>query len=245
MLVFPRSNEYSSVKDIESMERVQMPKAILSWSGGKDSALALYEIQRAGDYEIPAMLTTITEVYDRSSMHGIRRVLIEQQAESLGISLEEVLLSPVSSNEQYDAKMREMLERYEAEDVSTVVFGDIFLEDVRKYREERLASVGMKAAFPLWGRDTTELARTFTQLGFKAVITCVDTEQMDASYAGRAFDEELLASLPAGADPCGENGEFHSFVYDGPIFKRAIPHTTGEIVLRDEHFMFCDLIPET
>jgi uncharacterized protein (TIGR00290 family) len=169
--------------------------------------------------------------------------LIEQQAESLGISLEEVLLSPISSNEEYDAKMREMLERYKAEGVSAVVFGDIFLEDVRKYREERLASVGMKGIFPLWGRDTTELARTFTQLGFKAVITCVDTEQMDAGYAGRAFDEELLASLPAGVDPCGENGEFHSFVYDGPIFTRTIPHTTGEVVLRDGRFMFADLAP--
>ena len=218
-------------------------KAILSWSGGKDSALALYEIQRAGDYEIRALLTTVTEAYGRSSMHGIRRPLIEQQAESLGIPLEEVLLSPVSSNEEYDAKMREMLERYRAEGVSTVVFGDIFLEDVRKYREERLASVGMKGIFPLWGRDTTELARIFTQLGFQAVITCVDTEQMDAGYAGRAFDSGMLASLPAGVDPCGENGEFHSFVYEGPIFKRAIPHTTGEVVLRDERFMFCDLIP--
>ena len=221
-----------------------MQKAILSWSGGKDSALALYEIQQAGDYEIMALLTTMTEAYDRSSMHGIRRPLIEQQAESLGISLEEVLLSPVSSNEEYDAKMREMLERYKAEGVSAVVFGDIFLEDVRKYREERLASVGVKGIFPLWGRDTTELARTFTELGFKAVITCVDTEQLDRSYAGRAFDEDMLASLAAGVDPCGENGEFHSFVYAGPIFKRSIPHRTGEVVLRDERFAFCDLIQE-
>jgi len=218
-------------------------KAILSWSGGKDSALALYEILQAGDYVITVLLTTMTEAYDRSSMHGIRRPLIEQQAESLGIFLEEVLLSPVSSNEEYDTKMREMLESYKAKGVSAVVFGDIFLEDVRKYREERLASVGMKGIFPLWGRETTELARTFTQVGFKAVITCVDTEQLDRSYAGRAFDDEMLASLPTGVDPCGENGEFHSFVYDGPIFKRAIPHTTGEVVLRDDRFMFADLIP--
>jgi len=218
-------------------------KAILSWSGGKDSALALYEIQQAGDYEIVTLLTTITEAYDRSSMHGIRRALIEQQADSLGIPLEKVLLSPVSSNEEYDSRMRELLERHKAEDVSTVVFGDIFLEDLRKYREERLASIGMKAVFPLWGRDTTELARTFMQLGFKAVITCVDTEQMEPVYAGRAFDEEMLDSLPAGVDPCGENGEFHSFAYDGPIFKSCIPHTTGEVVLREERFMFCDLVP--
>jgi len=220
-----------------------MPKVILSWSGGKDSALALYEIQQAGDYEILALLTTITEEYDRSSMHGIRRPLIEQQAESIGISLEKVLLSPVSSNEEYDAKMREMLERHQKKGVSTVVFGDIYLTDVRKYREERLASIGMKAVFPLWGRDTAEMARTFIRQGFSAVITCVDTEQLDRSYAGRAFDDEMLASLPVGVDPCGENGEFHSFVYDGPIFKRAIPHRTGEVVLRDDRFMFADLIP--
>ncbi len=124
------------------------------------------------------------------------------------------------------------------------MFGDIFLEDVRKYREERLASIGMRAVFPLWGRDTAEMARSFIRLGFKAVITCVDTEQLDRSYAGRAFDEEMLASLPAGVDLCGENGEFHSFVYDGPIFTRAVPHTTGEVVLRDERFAFCDLIQE-
>jgi uncharacterized protein (TIGR00290 family) len=231
------------MKDIESVERVQMPKAILSWSGGKDSALALHEVRKAGQYEIRALLTTITEAYDRSSMHGIRRPLIERQAESLGLPLEEVLLSPVSSNEEYDAKMREVLERYKARSVSTVVFGDIYLEDVRRYREERLASVGMKGLFPLWGRDTTELAQTFGQLGFKAVITCVDTEQLDRSYAGRAFDEEMLASLPEGVDPCGENGEFHSFVYDGPIFKTPISHRTGEVVLRDDRFAFCDIVP--
>ena len=154
-------------------------------------------------------------------MHGIRRPLIEQQAESIGISLEKVLLSPVSSNEEYDAKMREMLERHQKRGVSTVVFGDIYLTDVRKYREERLALIGMKAVFPLWGRDTAEMARTFIRQGFSAVITCVDTEQMDPGYAGRAFDEEMLASLPEGVDPCGENGEFHSFVYDGPIFTRC------------------------
>jgi len=221
-----------------------MPKAILSWSGGKDSALALHEIQQAGDYEITALLTTITESYDRSSMHGIRRPLIEQQAGSLGIALEKVPLSRVSSNEEYDSRMRELLERHKGKGVSVVVFGDIYLADVRKYREERLASIGMKGVFPLWGRDTTELARTFIRQGFKAVITCVDSEQMDPGYAGRTFDEEMLASLPAGVDPCGENGEFHYFVYDGPPFGFAIPHTKGDVVLRDERFAFCDLIPE-
>lgn len=220
-------------------------RAILSWSGGKDSALALHEIRKAGDYRIVALLTTITEDFDRSSMHGIRRSLIEQQADSVGVPLEKVILSRVSSNEEYESRMKELLERHKGRGVSTVVFGDIFLEDVRKYREERLASIGMKGVFPLWGRDTAELARSFIRQGFKAVITCVDSEQMDPAYAGRYFDGEMLASLPAGVDPCGENGEFHTFVYDGPIFSRAIPHTTRDVVLREQRFSFCDLMPGT
>jgi uncharacterized protein (TIGR00290 family) len=217
--------------------------AILSWSGGKDSALALRAILQAGDYEITALLTTITKDYDRSSMHGIRRVLVEGQAKSLGIPLEQIPLSRVSSNEEYESRMREFLERHKKKGISTVVFGDIFLEDVRKYREERLASMGMKAFFPLWGRDTAEMARAFIRQGFKAVVTCVDSEQMDPGYVGRAYDEDMLASLPAAVDPCGENGEFHTFVYDGPVFGFPIAHKQGEVVLRDERFMFCDIIP--
>lgn len=219
-------------------------KAVLSWSGGKDSALALHEMQQAGDCRVVALLTTITEEYDRSSMHGVRRVLIEQQADSVGIALEQVSLSPAASNEEYESRMGELLERYKSKGVCTAVFGDIFLADVRKYREDRLASIGMQAAFPLWGRDTAELARTFIRQGFKAVIVCVDTEQMDPAYAGRVLDQGLLDSLPPGVDPCGENGEFHSFVYDGPNFKFPIAHRKGEIVLRDERFAFCDLVPE-
>ena len=176
-------------------------------------------------------------------MHGIRRVLIERQADALGIALEKVPLSRVSSNEEYESRMQELLERYKEQGVSTVVFGDIFLEDLRRYREERLATVGMKGAFPLWGRDTAELARGFVRQGFKAVITCVDSEQLDPGFAGRVFDEAMLASLPPGVDPCGENGEFHTFVHDGPVFRAPIEHSTGEIVLRDERFWFCDVVP--
>ncbi len=222
----------------------QMAKSVLSWSGGKDAALALYEMQQAGDFEIVALMTTITEGDDRSSMHGVRRVLIERQAESLGIALERIALSRLPSNEEYEHRTGEVLERYKSNGVSTVVFGDIFLGDVRKYREEKLASIGVKPLFPLWGRDTAELARTFIRQGFKAVITCVDTEQMDPAYAGRALDEGMLASLPAGVDPCGENGEFHTFVYDGPNFKFPVAHAKGEVVLRDGRFAFCDLVPE-
>jgi uncharacterized protein (TIGR00290 family) len=218
-------------------------KTILSWSGGKDSALALYEVQMSRDCEIVALLTTITEGYDRSSMHGIRRSLIEQQADVVGVPLEKVPLSRVSSNEEYESRMREILERYKARGVSSVVFGDIFLEDVRRYREDKLASIGMKGVFPLWGKETAGLARTFLGLGFKAVITCVDSEQMDPSHAGRAFDEQMLTSLPTSVDPCGENGEFHSFVHDGPIFRHPILFSKGEVVLREERFAYCDLIP--
>jgi uncharacterized protein (TIGR00290 family) len=220
-------------------------KAILAWSGGKDSALALHEIREAREVEIVGLLTTITEGYDRSSMHGIRRSLIEQQAESVGLRLERVPLSRVSSNEEYESRMREILEAQKKKGIAAVVFGDIFLEDVRKYRESRLASIGMRGVFPLWAKDTAGLARTFLRLGFKAVVTCVDTEQMDPSYAGRAFDERMLASLPACVDPCGENGEFHSFVFDGPIFGHPIPFSTGEVVLREGRFQYCDLIPAT
>ena len=219
-----------------------MEKAILSWSGGKDSAMAVHAIRQAGEYEITALLTTITQGYDRSSMHGIRRVLIEQQADALGIALAEVPLSRVSSNEEYESRMQELLERYKEKGVSTVVFGDIFLEDLRRYREERLASIGMKGAFPLWGRDTAELARGFVRQGFRAVITCVDSEQMDPGFAGRAFDEEMLASLPSGVDPCGENGEFHTFAYEGPMFARPVLVCPGEVVER-EGFLFRDLLP--
>jgi uncharacterized protein (TIGR00290 family) len=218
-------------------------KAILSWSGGKDSALALYEVQVSRDCEIVTLLTTITEGYQRSSMHGVRRPLIEQQACAVGVPLEKVPLSLVSSNEEYEARMREILKRYKDQGVSAVVFGDIFLEDVRTYREDRLASIGMKGIFPLWGKETVELARTFLGLGFKAVITCVDSEQMDPSYAGRAFDEQMLTSLPAQVDPCGENGEFHSFVHDGPIFRQPVAFSKGEVVLREERFAYCDLVP--
>ena len=215
---------------------------ILSWSGGKDSALAFHELQKAETYEVSTLLTTVTEDYDRASMHGVRRRLIARQAASLGVPLETVLISKNASNEEYGAKMRGILEKYRAAGVSSVVFGDIFLEDVRKYREANLAKIGMKGIFPLWKRDTTELAHTFIELGFKAVITCVDSTVLDRSFVGRVFDANFLAELPASVDPCGENGEFHSFVYDGPIFQERILYTIGDVVLRDNRFYYCDLI---
>ena len=218
-------------------------KVLFTWSGGKDSAMALYELQRSKNYEVAALLTTVTEEYDRISMHGVRRILLEQQVESLGFPLEIIYIPRNSSNEEYEARMKEKLLQYKSRGVSSVVFGDIFLEDLRKYREDNLAKVGMKGIFPIWKRDTAELAHTFIGLGFKAVITCVDCNFLDQTFAGKAFNEQFLSDLPSTVDPCGENGEFHSFVYDGPIFSERVRYRKGKVVLRDNRFYFCDLLP--
>lgn len=216
---------------------------VLSWSGGKDSALALYELEQSEKYEVSGLLTTVTEDYDRISMHGVRRALLEHQAESLGYPLEIVLISAKQSLEEYEARMRDVLNRCMADRVRLAAFGDVLLEDVRRYREDNLARIGMKAIFPLWQKDTCELARTFIDLGFKAVTTCVDSNFLDKRFVGRDFDRQFLSELPSGVDPCGENGEFHSFVYDGPIFEERVAYVTGDVVLRENRFYFCDLVP--
>ena len=215
---------------------------LLSWSGGKDSSLALYEIQKANTHNVAALLTTITEDYDRISMHGVRRALLEQQAEALGIPLKKVFIPKDSTNAIYESRMRALLEEGLREGIDTVAFGDIFLEDLKLYREKNLAQLGMKGLFPIWKRDSAELAHTFIDLGFKAVLVCVDTAILDPNFAGRPYDLDLLRDLPPNVDPCGENGEFHSFAFDGPIFKHRINHTVGEVVQRD-HYCFCDLVP--
>jgi uncharacterized protein (TIGR00290 family) len=216
-------------------------KVIVSWSGGKDSALALYEL--AGGCEVVALLTTVTEGYDRISMHGVRRSLLERQARALGYPLEKVLVTQACTNDEYEARMRAALSRYRDAGVTAVVCGDIFLEDVRRYREEKLFTVGLKGLFPLWGRDSRGLVRRFLALGFRTVLCCVDTHVLDPAFAGRVYDEGLLADLPAGVDPCGENGEFHTFVFDGPNFARRVDYVTGERCLRHERFGYCDLLP--
>ena len=216
---------------------------LISWSGGKDSVLALYEVQKSQDYEIVSLITTITEDYDRVSMHGVRRTLLERQGESLGLPIHQIFLSKNASNEEYEQKMKETLVEFQQMGVSTIVFGDIFLEDLRRYREENLSKIDMKGVFPIWKEDTTLLAHKFIDLGFNAVIACVDSEVLDRSFAGRVFDKLLLYDLPPTVDPCGENGEFHSFVYDGVLFRQGVSHTVGETVLRDNRFYFCDLIP--
>jgi uncharacterized protein (TIGR00290 family) len=215
---------------------------LMSWSGGKDSALSLYELQRAGGYTVAALLTTITEVYDRISMHGVRRVLLERQAESLGLPLHPIFIPPGGVNLEYESKMEQALRMHQQNGVQRVAFGDIFLEDLRKYREANLARIGMAGLFPIWKRDTRELVRSFLAFGFRAIVVCVDPRYLGAGFAGKMIDEEFLRELPVGVDPCGENGEFHSFVFDGPIFQVPVKFSVGEVVLRDS-FHFCDLLP--
>jgi uncharacterized protein (TIGR00290 family) len=218
-------------------------KVIVSWGGGKDSALALLEVQKENNYEIIALLTTLSEDYDRISMHGVRRTLLEQQASSLGLPLEKVFLPKDVTNEEYESKMRKVLKSYQNDGVSSVVFGDIFLEDIRRYREDNLSKIGMSGIFPLWKKNTTTLIKDFIDYGFQAIVTCVDSNFLDGGFAGRTLNKNFLSDLPASIDPCGENGEFHSFVYDGPIFLKKILFNRGEIFLRDNRFYFCDLIP--
>ena len=223
----------------------QLPRerVLMSWSGGKDSALALEKLRASGDYEVTALLTTVSEAYDRISMHGVRTELLHRQAFALGLPLQIVRIPAAATNDAYEERMAEMLAGVRAAGVHVVAFGDLFLEDVRRYREERLASVGMSAVFPLWGMDTAALAERFISTGYRAVLTCVDGDQLDASFCGRAFDPALLADLPAGVDPCGERGEFHSFVYDGPAFSEPVRWHPGETVVREERFVYADLLP--
>lgn len=217
-------------------------KILFNWSSGKDSALALHKLIERDDYTVEGLISTVTRDYKRVSMHGLREEILKKQAELIGIPLEIIYISSKSTNEEYEQTMKDMLMLHKKQGIGTLAFGDIFLEDLREYREENLSKIGMKAVFPLWKRDTSELAREFMGLGFKAVITCVDSEQLDKKFAGREFDEDFLADIPADVDPCGENGEFHTFVYDGPVFKRSIHHKKGEIVLKNDQFYFCDVI---
>ncbi len=222
-----------------------MERVLVCWSGGKDSAMALADILQGGRFEVAALLTTVTRDYDRISMHGVRRALLQQQARSLGLPLQEVFISRNATNEEYEAAMAEALAGRRAQGITQVVFGDIFLEDLRKYREEKLALADMKPLFPIWKRDTTELLRSFISRGFRAVTSCIDTKVLPRELVGREIDERFLADLPPGADPCGENGEYHTFVYDGPLFRKPVRFTLGEKVLREDRFYYCDLVEQT
>jgi uncharacterized protein (TIGR00290 family) len=216
-------------------------KIVLAWSGGKDSAMSLYRLRQDDRYEVIALMTNFNEFYDRVMMHGVRRSLMEQQADSIGIPLDLIRFPARVSNSDYAEKIGAALANYRQQGVRTIAHGDLFLQDIRQYREKQLATVNMNGIFPVWGRDTAELAREFIRLGFKAALVCVDTQQLDASFAGRLFDDALLRDLPEGVDPCGENGEFHTFVFAGPIFKFPLDVTIGETVLRENRFCFCDV----
>jgi len=220
-----------------------MERVILSWSGGKDSAMALYELRRNGDYEVVALLTTVAREFERVSHHGVRVELLEEQAAAVGVPLHKLYLPPDRcTNADYEALMERTMLDYCASGVHTVAFGDIFLADLRAYRERNLAKVSMRGLFPIWHRDTGELIRTFIGLGFRAHLACVDGTRLGRAFAGRAIDPTLLVDLPPEVDPCGENGEFHSFVYDGPIFRRPVRVAVGEVVARDSRY-FAALVP--
>lgn len=229
--------------------------AYFNWSGGKDSTLALYKVLREKQFDIRYLLTTLNEEADRISMHGVRSELLAAQAESLGIPAKKVHLPASSDMQAYETVMNTAIKELKAESISDCIFGDIFLEDLRTYREEKLREVSISAHFPLWKQDTRELVREFIDLGFKTIVVCVDGSKLDESFAGRIIDQQFLADLPENADPCGENGEFHTFVFDGPIFKHPIPFEIGEKVLKtysaqnkegytiEYGFWFQDLIP--
>jgi uncharacterized protein (TIGR00290 family) len=217
------------------------PVSALSWSGGKDSALALQALRNGSGPAPSALITTVTVDYGRISMHGVRRELLVSQARAAGLPLVEVEIPAACSNDVYEQRLGQALAVAPLADAETIAFGDLFLGDIRAYREERLRRVGKQASFPLWGRDTGALAREFIAAGFEAVLVCVDPRRLDPSFAGRRFDAELLADLPPDVDPCGENGEFHTFVHAGPIFSAAIPCRAGEIVARDG-CVFCDVL---
>jgi len=219
---------------------------ILSWSGGKDSTLALAALRASGEHDPIVLLTSVTAGYDRISIHGVRRELLRAQAAALGLPLHEFELRPECGNAEYEAAFAAALlavrDRYAA---NRIAFGDLYLQDVRRYREERVAPLGFEPVFPLWGMDTAALARDFVARGFTARLVCVDTTQLDASFAGRVYDAALLADLPPTVDPCGENGEFHTFVSGGPGFASVVEYDVGEVVLRMERFAYCDLVRPT
>ena len=217
-------------------------KALVAWSSGKDSAFALAETRAAGELEVVGLLTTVTEDYGRVSMHGVREEILERQARAAGLPLRRVRIPPGCVNADYERRMGAAVAEARAEGITRVVFGDIFLEDVRAYRERMLAGTGIEPVFPLWGRHTSALAREMLGAGLAATVVCVDPRKLPESFAGRAFDRAFLDDLPADVDPCGENGEFHTCVTAGPMFASAISVETGETVRRDG-FVFADVLP--
>jgi len=208
-----------------------MKSAIFCWSGGKDSALCLYKILQEKKYDVKYLLTTVNEQFRRISMHGVREELLDEQAKQIGIPLIKIYVSE-GTNAEYERKMEEMLLRFKSEGIHHVVFGDIFLEDLRKYRKDNLAKVGMKAVFPLWSQNTNELLREFLALKFTTIICCTNDAYLGEEWAGRIIDEKFISSLPVNVDACGENGEYHTFCFEGPIFKTPINIAVGKKIYK-------------
>ena len=243
-----------------------MKKALFNWSSGKDSALALYKILQNPDFKIEYLLTSVNQQFQRISMHGVRVELLEQQAKSIGIPLEIMQIPEMPSMEIYENVMQQTLEKLKEKGIIHSVFGDIFLEDLRQYREDKLATIGFEAVFPIWKIPTKDLIQEFIALGFKTIVVCVNERYLDQSFVGRIIDQQFIDDLPENVDVCGENGEFHTFCFDGPIFQKPIEFETGEIVYRkyekpkqessntacdsddstayDYGFWYCDLIPK-
>ncbi len=217
-------------------------KTWLCWSSGKDSAWTLHQLRQKNEVEVVALLSTLNRAAERVAMHAVREQLVQEQAAAAGLPLVEVWIPSPCSDEQYQAAMAEAVSRARAEGVTCMAFGDLYLEEVRRYREDKLAGTGIEPIFPLWGQKTDELCRQMVEAGLEARITCVDPRKLDRAFAGRSYDAALLDELPAGVDPCGENGEFHSFVHAGPMFDRSIPIRMGEVVERDG-FVFADVLP--
>ncbi|HYD39317.1 MAG TPA: hypothetical protein VEB43_00680 [Anaeromyxobacter sp.] len=218
------------------------PRALVAWSSGKDCAWALHALRRTGDFELAGLLTTVTEAFGRVSMHATREELLDRQAAALSLPCRKVRIPFPCPNERYEQEMAAAIAAARADGVTHVAFGDLFLEDVRAYREAKLAGTGVAPLFPLWGRPTAPLVREMIDGGLRAVITCVDPRRLDRTFAGRTLDRALLAELPPGVDPCGENGEFHTFAFEGPMFSSPIAIATGEVVER-EGFVFADVLP--
>ena len=221
------------------------PRVLLSWSSGKDSAWALHLLRQRGAVEVVGLVTTVNEAFGRVAMHGVRAELVQAQADAAGLPLWSVPLPWLCSNDEYETRMRAVVDRARSAGVAAFAFGDLFLEDIRAYRERQLAGTGIEPLFPVWGtpHDTPALARAMIASGLRATLACVDPRHLPPTFAGRAFDLDVLADLPAGVDPCGENGEFHTFCHAGPVFDRPIPVRVGEVVERDG-FLFADLLPE-
>lgn len=225
-------------------------KVFFNWSSGKDSALALYHLQQQKEYAVNYLLTTVNAAYQRISMHGVRVSLMQEQVNSIGIPHDIVELPEISSNEEYETKMRKKIATLKAKGFEYAAFGDIFLEDLKQYREKQLLPQGITPLFPLWKRNTQQLIKEFLALGFKAIVVCVDASLLDSSWVGRTIDKSFIKELPAHIDPCGENGEFHTFCYEGPIFKKPISFRKGDTVYKEyqygntsKGYWFCDLIP--